>query len=111
MAANPTELQGIKFINEKEQTYFAEAVIGEEVRAFLVSDVGRYLHGCAKQEFERCRGEMFDFDPYTPEGKKRYEALKADAWAALHFMKWCTEAIQTGDNAETMMKQMQEERR
>lgn len=111
MAADPTQLQDIRFINDQERTYFAEAVIGEEIRSFLVSEAGRYLHGCAKQEFERCRAEMFDFDPYTPEGKKRYESLKAAAWAAQHFMQWCVEAMQAGDNAGTMLEQMQEERR
>jgi len=106
MAADPTQL---KFINEAERQFFAEAVIGEETRQFLVSQTGRYLHGCAKQEFERCRAEMFEFDPYTPEGKKRYQQLKADAWAAQHFMQWCVETMQKGDNATTMLKTMREE--
>ena len=110
MAADPTQLQDIRFINDQERLYFAEAVIGEEVRAFLVSEVGRYLHGCAKSEYDRCRDEMFDNNPYTPEGKRKHEQLKADAWAAQHFMQWCVEAMQNGDNAGKMLEQMREER-
>ena len=106
MAADPTQLT---FINDAERIYFAEAIVGEETRQFLVSQTGRYLHGCAKQEFDRCRAEMFDFDPYTPEGKKRYQQLKADAWAAQHFMQWCSEAIQRGDNAATMLESIRKE--
>lgn len=109
MAADPTQLKGIEFINDAERQYFAEAVVGEEIRAFLVSEAGRYLHGCAKQEFERCQTEVFDFDPFTPEGKKRYQKLKADAWAAQHFMKWCVDALQRGDNAATMLQSIREE--
>lgn len=106
MAAEPTQLE---FINDTERAYFAEAVIGEEVRSFLVSEVGKLLHGRAKLEFQKCQTEMFDFDPYTPEGKKRYQALKADAWAAQRFMQWCVEAMQNGDNAAKMLEVMREE--
>jgi hypothetical protein len=99
----------IEFVNESERQYFAEAVIGEEIRAFLVSEAGRYLHGCAKQEYDRCKAEMFEFDPYTPEGKRKYEELKTSAWAAQHFMRWCAEALQRGDNAATMLETIREE--
>jgi hypothetical protein len=103
--ADPTQL---KFINEQERQYFAEAVMGEEVRQFLTSSVGRYLHGCAKAEYDRCRDKMFDLDPYTPEGKRKYEQLKADAKSAQNFMKWCVEAITTGNEAEVMLKEMRQ---
>lgn len=107
--ATPTLPSDIEFVNEQEREYFAEAVIGEEVRQFLVSDVGRYLHGRAKQEYDRCRDEMFDLDPYTPEGKAKYLNLKADAAAAAHFMRWCVDAISRGDQAATMLETYREE--
>ena len=107
MAADPTQLN---FINDAERQYFAEAVIGEETRQFLVSSVGQFLHGCAKAEYDRCRDQMFDIDPYTPEGKKKYMNLKADAWAAAHFMQWCSEAIQNGNIAGTMLEQIGDQR-
>lgn len=102
MAADPTQL---KFINESERQYFAEAVIGEEVRQFLVSSTGRFLHGCAKAEYDRCRDRIFDIDVYTQEGKQEYMKLKADAWAAAHFMQWCAEAMHNGDTAAVMLEQ------
>ena len=88
--ADPTQLE---FINKAEELYFAEAVIGEEVRQFLASSVGRFLHGCAKAEYDECRDKMFDTDPYTPEGKREYTKLQRKAWAASHFMEWCVEAM------------------
>jgi hypothetical protein len=74
--ADPTQLE---FVNEQEQQYFAEAVLGEETRQFLQSSVGRYLHGCAKQEYDQCRDKMWDLDPYTPEGKREFLQLKRQA--------------------------------
>lgn len=107
--ADPTQLDGINFINDQERQYFAEAVIGEEVRQFLVSSIGKFLHGCAKAEYDKCRDEMFDNDPYTYEGKKEHMRLKANAWAATHFLQWCVEAIQNGQNAATQLEGYREE--
>ncbi len=107
--ANPTLPSDIEFVDEQERAYFAEAMVGEEVRQFLLSDTGRYLHGRAKQEYDRCRDEMFDTDPYTPEGKRKWLKLKADAQAAKWFMRWCVEAIQNGENAEVMLDNYREE--
>jgi len=107
--ADPTQLQGIEFINEQEQQFFAEAVIGEEIRQFLVSSVGKFLHGCAKAEYDQCRDEMFDLEPYTPDGKREYMRLKAKAWAASHFLQWCVEAIQNGNNAATQLEGYRDE--
>ena len=107
--ANPTLPSDIDFIDEQERAYFAEAVVGQEIQGFLTSDVGRYLHGRAKQEYDRCRDEMFDLDPYTPEGKRKFLKLKADAQAAAWFMRWCVEAIQNGNNAEVMLENYRED--
>lgn len=107
--ANPTLPSDIQFVDETERGYFAEAIIGQEVKDFLNSDTGRYLHGRAKQEYDRCRDQMFDLDPYTPEGKQNFLKLKADAQAAQWFMRWCVEAIQNGNNAEVMLETYREE--
>ena len=105
MAADPTQLQ---FINEAEKQFFAEAVIGEDIKNFLMSTTGQFLHGCAKSEYDRCRDQMFDLDPYTQEGKKEYLRLKAEAWAASHFMQWCVDAVLRGREAEGMLKSIRD---
>ena len=104
--ADPT--QQLDFINEQEQQFFAEAVIGLKAREFLTSEIGQFLHGCAKAEYAECRDKMFDLDPYTAKGKQKYLKLKADAWAASHFMTWCVEAMNRGDEAEVMLNDMRE---
>lgn len=107
--ANPTLPSDIGFVSEQERQYFAEAVLGEEVRQFLQSSVGRYLHGCAKQEYDRCRDQMWDTDPYTPEGKREWTKLRREAAAAAFFLRWCVEAIQRGDQAGVMLENYREE--
>jgi len=109
MAAPAQLFENVTFVNEQERAYFAEAVLGQEVMQFLASSVGQFLHGCAKSKYDECRDQIFELDPYTSEGKKRYEQLKADAWAAQHFMQWCVEAIQSGDQAEAMLQQIESE--
>ncbi len=108
MAADPTQLENVEFINDAERQFFAEAVIGLEVKTFLTSQVGQLLHGCAKAEYDRCRDKMFDLDPYTAKGKQDYLKLKANAWAASHFMQWCTEAMHRGNEAEAMLNDSRE---
>ena len=104
--ADPTPLPNVEFVNEQERAYFAEAVLGEETRQ---SDIGRYLHGRAKAEYDRCRDLMFDLDPYTAEGKQEFLKLKRDAASAAHFMRWCIDAITMGDQAATMLENYREE--
>jgi hypothetical protein len=107
--ADPTQQMPIEFINEQEREFFAEAVMGEETREFLQSSMGRYLHGCAKQEYDQCRDKLFETDPYTPEGRQTYLRLKQDAAAALHFMTWCADAINRGNQAATMLDNYRED--
>lgn len=104
--AEPTQraIGHIEFISDQEQQFFAEAMLGESVRDFLVSDTGRYLHGRAKHDFNQCVKESFKIDPYTSEGKRQYENLKQKAQAAENFMKWCAEAIINGDTASTQLE-------
>jgi len=104
MSADPTQLSHIEFVNETEREYFAQAMVGEEVAGFLNATTGRYLHGRARQVFNECIKEMFDIDPYTPEGKKAHTRLKRDAWCAENFMKWCADAIIEGRQAATQLE-------
>lgn len=102
--AEPTQLgRHIEFINERERELFAESMLGEEATNFVNSTTGQYLHGRAKAIFNKCVDEMFEIDPYTPEGKKAHAKLKQEAWCAEHFIKWCVDVIQNGNEAATQL--------
>lgn len=103
--ADPTQLgEHIEFVNEQERQYFAEAMVGEDVTSFLNSTVGMYLHGRAKQVYQESVREMFNIDPYTPEGKKAHTRIKREAWCAENFMKWCADAIIEGRQAAVQLE-------
>ena len=105
MAADPTQLgKHIEFINERERELFAETVLGQEATDFLNSTTGRYLHGRAKATYDKCVDDMFEIDPYTPEGKKAHVRIKQEAWCAEHFMKWCVEVISNGMESATQLE-------
>lgn len=104
MAADPTQLSHIEFINDQERQYFAEAMVGEEVTGFLNTTTGIYLHGRAKQVYNTCIKEMFDIDPYTQDGKREHARIKLEAWCAQRFMQWCADAIIEGQQAAVLLE-------
>ena len=55
---NDDQIDQLEFIDKTERDYFAQAKLGEDIRVFLVSPAGRYLHGCAKQEVENYRDAL-----------------------------------------------------
>lgn len=98
----------VEFISEQEREYFAEAHLGEQVRDFLVSPVGRYLHGRAKQTILDCKDKLADTDPTEKGGIAKWKAIKQDMANANAFMAWCAEAIVNGDNAANQLEEYRE---
>lgn len=102
---DPTEQYGshIEFTSQQEREFFAQAMVGIEVREFLTGETGRLLHGHATQKITECTERIFEIDPYTPEGKREYEKIKFEKMCADMFMRWCAEAIIEGNNAESQL--------
>ena len=92
-------MDDIKFIDEREREYFVQAKMGQDVLDFLRSPIGRYLHGCAKQEVEELRDALEKVNPDSIWGRRKLRRLQLKAKAARHFMTWCAEAIQVGEMA------------
>ena len=42
----------------------ADLLIGEDMKAFLNSDVGKYILGCAEQDIQEYRESLQELDPY-----------------------------------------------
>lgn len=96
------DLSNIEFTDDNERMYFAKAKLGDDVLTFLNTPVGRYLHGCAKQELELLREEMEGIDPdgrLSFFSRRKLRRLQKKAQAARYFMRWCTEAIMEGEHA------------
>lgn len=99
MASAEDRFQNIRFIDKREQEYFSQAKMGQDVIDFLHSSVGKYLHGCAKQEVEAIRDELEKVNPDSIWGKRKLRRLQKKAEAARYFMTWCAEAVQVGEMA------------
>lgn len=98
--ANTEEwLQNVQFISERQRDLFVQARFGETVKDFLVSEVGRYLHGRSKIRFEECKDLIIGLDPDADDFHQKFRQLRNEAWAAEHFMQWCVDAIQDADQA------------
>ena len=92
-------LQRIEFANERERELFTEARFGETVRSFLVSEVGRYLHGRAVGEVQECQDKCLELDPDEPGFEIEFRKLKQKAHHAETFMRYLADALQNGELA------------
>lgn len=103
------DISGIVFIDDMERQYFEEARLGEQVRAFLVSPAGRYLHGRAKLQLEEVKEKLLDLDPRSSESAaKDFECAKLDAKTAQSFMRWCSDAINNGEQAYQQLQNQED---
>jgi hypothetical protein len=94
------DLSGIEFIDDGERMHFAHARMGQDVRMFLTSPVGRYLHGRARLELEEARDVILEANPHTFFGRRKIKKIQRQAESAKLFIRWCTDAITEGDFAE-----------
>ena len=98
------DFSNVEFIDAKEQQYFAEAHIGQEVWDFLHSPTGKLLHGRAKQVVEQAKVDLLDINPTTRRGFKRFKEIQNDAWQAQRFIRWCAETIEQCNAAVTQLE-------
>jgi len=108
MGLKEFDYSSVHFVSEQEREYFAEAHLGEQVRSFLVSATGRYLHGRAKQVVTDGKDRLAVLDPTTPEGVEEWKAVKQDMSNAESFMTWCADAMVNGDNAAKQLEEYRE---
>ena len=99
------DYSNVSFVNEQERQYFAEAHLGEQVREFLTSPVGRYLHGRAKADMEEGKNKLAEIDPRTSEGIAAWKEVKQEMAHAEMFIRYCAEAIANGDMAAQQLEE------
>lgn len=97
------QLHNIEFINERERLAFEEARFGQLVQDWLVSPVGRYLHGRARGTVETCKEKMLELNPNDEDFEEGFRDLRDEAWAAEHTMMWLADALQNGQVAENLI--------
>jgi len=95
----------IDFVNDAERLFFEQARLGIAASEFIRSDVGRYMHGCARQQADEARDKVLLLNPYIPEDQAAIAKAQADAACGLAFMRWCTDLIHVGHEAEQSLQE------
>ena len=106
MAARAEDVQ---FIDPQERELFATALLGEDVRKFLLNDsVGRYLHHRAKAQILQSEIDALEVDPDGWRGwfqaRRKLRLIRQRAAVARAFINWMAEAIMDGRNAEKALE-------
>jgi hypothetical protein len=98
--------ENVSFADELERELFARAKLGEQVRAFLETPVGRYLHGRARTEMQQCEVDaleaLMEFDiPLWGRviGRRKLRKIRQRSESAKNFVRWLADAIIDGDHA------------
>jgi len=84
---------------------FAEADMGQEAQEFMGSAIGRYLLGCARQEYMDAstklkRTAFWRF--------RRIQQLQNEIWRAENLMLWVRDLIVRGKAAEQTLEEREE---
>lgn len=107
-------VKDIDFVDEKERELFAEALLGENIRTFLMNDpVGRYLHHRAKAQLLQSEIDAGSVDVDGWRGwlfaRRKLQQIRVKRLVAQAFINWLSEAIVAGNNAEKELKEYRDE--
>jgi hypothetical protein len=97
---NPVrDYSNIEFVDDQEREYFARATLGIDIEDFLRSNIGRLLHGRARQEVTECQALALECNPNSWFGRRKLTKLRERAASGQLFMRWCADAILDGRHA------------
>ncbi len=82
-----------------------EAIIGDEARKFVGSELGKAMLDRADSALKAAQESLETVDPEDP---KAVRALQNKAQLARNFGEWLSELIDSGDNAMIAYKQQEE---
>jgi hypothetical protein len=108
---DPTQeeiLANVEFVDDREREFFATAVLGIQARDFLISPIGKYLHGRAKLELQVVKDEIAELNPHSWWHRRKWAKLAMRKEAAENFMRWMIEVITDGTQAERKLDEFRE---
>ena len=92
-------------LDPESRTFFAEAALGRDAREFFDTDLGRYMVGCAQQEYAAAMAKLKTVAWWR---RKRIVQLQNEAWRAEQFMVWLRDLIMQGKAAEIALEERDE---
>jgi hypothetical protein len=83
----------------------AQAILGRDAQDFLASELGRYLLGCCDQEKADALEQLARVSPWR---RNRIRQLQNEVWRAESVKSWLAELIVSGNQAESVLEELQE---
>ena len=92
-------------LDPESRTFFVEAALGRDAREFLESDLGRYMIGCAQQEYADA---MIHLKTVAWWRRRKIIELQNRAWRAESFLVWLRDLVIKGKAAELALEDGEE---
>lgn len=92
-------------LDPESRTLFSEAALGRDAIEFLRSDVGRYMVGCAQQEYAIASVKLKTVAWWR---KRRIQQLQNEIWRAEQFMVWLRDLVIRGIASERVLEDREE---
>lgn len=95
----------IDALDPDSRTLFAEATLGRDATDFLKSELGRYMVGCAQQEYSDAMQKLKVTAPWR---RRRINELQNQIWRAESFVTWLRDLVLQGKAAEVSLDEREE---
>lgn len=89
-------------LDPDSRTFFAEAALGRDAIEFIDTDLGRYMLGCAQQEYAEA---MVKLKTVAWWRRRKIIELQNKAWRAECFMVWLRDLVIKGKAAELALQE------
>jgi uncharacterized protein (DUF2252 family) len=98
---NDTDLiNRLQFADQRERELFAKAQLGEQIREWLVTPTGRYVHARAQQEIAQCKTEALECNADNFFGRRKLRKIQARGAAAKNVIAWLADALVEAQHAQ-----------
>ena len=92
-------------LDPESRTLFSEAALGRDAKDFANSDVGRYMVGCAQQDYAEAMTKLKSTSPWR---RNRINQLQNEARLAEMFMVYLRDLVIKGKAAEMALEDREE---
>lgn len=90
----------------------ASQQLGDEAKAFLKSNIGQLIIGCAEHDVREAKDDLLKIDPYEfktlAELQSKISSLQLKAKIALQIDSYLSEAITSGEQASHQLQEVQD---
>lgn len=87
-------------LDPEARTLYAESILGRDAAEFLGTELGQYMVGCARQEYQDAVEKLKTVGWWR---RRRIMDLQNQAWRAESFLGWMRDLVIRGKAAEVAL--------